>query len=54
MNTIIHTIHLLKTNDYYGVSKEVDIAKGKHSRPHTWGQTFKKIKRHIKSKRYAR
>jgi hypothetical protein len=44
-------IDLLNTDDYYGVSDDVDIAKGKYALPHSWADAFSKIKRHSKSKR---
>lgn len=33
---IASIIDLLKTQKFYGVSKEVDIAKGKYKIPDTW------------------
>jgi hypothetical protein len=33
---IASIIDLLRTQDFYGVSKEVDIAKGKYKLPDTW------------------
>jgi hypothetical protein len=44
-------IDLLNTADYYGVSENVDIAKGRYALPHSWKDAFSKIKRHSKSKR---
>ena len=44
-------VDLLNTDDYYGVSENIDIAKGKYALPHSWGDAFNKIKRHSKSKR---
>ena len=38
-------IDLLQVNQYYGVSKRVDIAKGKNEIPYTWKQGLEKIKR---------
>jgi len=38
-------IDLLATNDYYGVSKNVDFAKGSRKIPYTWKQTKQLIKR---------
>ena len=44
-------VDLLNTDDYYGVSENIDIAKGKYALPHNWKDAFSKIKRHSKSKR---
>lgn len=33
---IASIIDLLRMRDYHGVSKEVDIAKGKYQIPYTW------------------
>jgi hypothetical protein len=38
-------IDILITNDFYGVSKEVDIAKGKYAVPYTWKQAKQQLKR---------
>lgn len=38
-------IDLLNTNEFYGVSENIDIAKGKYKMPETWKDTFKYIKR---------
>lgn len=38
-------IELLKTDDFYGVSEEVDIAKGKYKVPQTVKEGIKKVKR---------
>jgi hypothetical protein len=40
-------IELLNTNEYYGVSERVDIAKGKYETPFTWKDTWKHIKRRL-------
>ena len=40
-------IELLNTNEYYGVSERVDIAKGKYQTPFTWKDTWKHIKRKL-------
>ena len=42
---IKHLIDLLNTNDYYGVSKNIDIAKGKYAVPYSWKDAIKQIKR---------
>jgi hypothetical protein len=38
-------IDLLTVNEYYGVSRKIDIAKGKYAIPYTWGQGWKQLKR---------
>ena len=38
-------IDLLQTNEYYGQSETIDIAKGRYALPTTWKDTFKWIKR---------
>lgn len=38
-------IDLLMLDDYYGVSNNVDIAKGKNQKPTTWKELWKYIKR---------
>ena len=38
-------IDLLVLDDYYGISNNVDIAKGKHEKPTTWKALWKYIKR---------
>ena len=40
-------INLLQISDYYGVSKRVDIAKGKNAIPKTWKGLWENIKRRI-------
>ena len=42
---IKNTIDLLGAGDYYGVSKRVDIAKGRHGIPNTWKGVKNLIKR---------
>jgi hypothetical protein len=44
-------IDLLNTNDVYGVSKRVDIAKGINQIPTSFGDAKKQIKRIWKSKK---
>lgn len=44
---IKNIIELLNTNDFYGVSENVDIAKGKYQIPVTWKDTWKNIKRRL-------
>lgn len=48
---IQNLIDLLNTNEFYGVSENVDIAKGKYALPNGWKDAFNKIKRHSKVKR---
>jgi hypothetical protein len=44
-------IDLLNTNDFYGVSKKIDIAKGIYGIPTSLGDAKKQIKRIWKSKK---
>ncbi len=48
MKLIGTIIDLLQEDDFYVISKEVEIAKGKYERPYTWRKGLNKIKRHIK------
>ena len=48
---IQNILDLLNANDFYGVSENVEIAKGKHELPNGWKDAFSKVKRHSKSKR---
>ena len=43
-------INLLVVKEYYGVSKNMDIAKGLYQLPYTWGELGRKLKRILKSK----
>lgn len=38
-------IDLLNRKEYYGVSKHIDIAKGKYAIPYSWDSALKQIKR---------
>lgn len=38
-------IDLLVMNEFYGVSRAVDTAKGKYKIPYTWGEVKKQLKR---------
>lgn len=38
-------VDLLQTNDFYGQSDKIDIAKGRYELPTTWKETWKLIKR---------
>lgn len=42
---ITDIIKLLQTDEFYGVSFNVEIAKGAHQYATTWNQVFKKLKR---------
>ena len=42
---IAETIRLLQSNEFCGVSKTVEIAKGKYEKVYTFKDAFKKIKR---------
>ena len=42
-------IKLAQSQEWYGVSQNVEIAKGKNQYKQTWKQTTKHIKRKIKS-----
>lgn len=44
---IKHLIDLLQTNNFYGQSETIDIAKGKYQIPYTWKDLGKNIKRRI-------
>jgi hypothetical protein len=47
-------IDLLQTNQFYGVSENVDIAKGKYAIPYTFGDIGKNIKRRLWQKRKSK
>jgi hypothetical protein len=44
-------LNLLVVSEYYGVSKEMDIAKGLYQIPYSWKALWGKVKRILKSKR---
>jgi hypothetical protein len=44
-------IELLNMNEYYGVSENIDIAKGRYQIPYTWKDAWKNIKRRLWQKR---
>lgn len=48
---IAQTIELLQTLPFYGVSEEVEIAKGKYEKSNSFKKYFNKIKRQIKYKK---
>lgn len=41
-------IKMLQTNDFHGVSEEVEIAKGKYQFVRSWKQVFRNYKRWLK------
>lgn len=45
---INNIVDLLNTNEFDGVSENIDIAKGKYALPTSWKDAFKKIKRRSK------
>jgi hypothetical protein len=47
-------IDLLQTNQFYGISESVDIAKGKYAIPQTFGEIGKNIKRRLWQKRESK
>jgi hypothetical protein len=47
-------IDLLQTNQFYGVSNNVDIAKGKHAIPYTFSDLGKNIKRRLCPKKESK
>lgn len=47
---ITNTIELLRTNEFYGVSENIEIAKGKYEYPKNFKSVLGKIKREIKMK----
>lgn len=40
-------IEILNSDNHYGISERVDIAKGKYQIPVTWKDTWKNIKRRL-------
>lgn len=51
---IKNIIDLLNTNEFYGVSERVEIAKGKYKKPKNWKEFKEKVKRIIKMKQNGR
>jgi len=45
---IKNIVDLLNTSEHYGVSENIEIAKGKNELPNSWKDAFNKIKRHTK------
>ena len=50
-NSIKAVIDVLRSNDFYGGGKNIEIAKGKYQMVSNWSQFKGKIKRIIKSKK---
>jgi hypothetical protein len=48
---IKNIIDLLNINEFYGVSADIDIAKGKYKYPATWKELKQLLKRKLKSKK---
>jgi hypothetical protein len=48
---IKNIIDLLAMDDFYGISHNVDIAKGINKRPNSWKAFKELMKRHWKSKK---
>lgn len=44
-------IQLLQLHEHYGISENIEIAKGKNEIPKTWKKGFKQLKRFIKNGR---
>lgn len=51
---IANLIDLLNTNEFYGVSENVEIAKGKYKLPTGWKDVWYKIKRHAWQKKESK
>jgi hypothetical protein len=49
---IAETIKILRSDDFYGVSKEVESAKGKREIVYTFKEASNKIKRLWQSRKY--
>jgi len=43
---ISQVLNILAADDFYGVSENVEIAKGKYELVHSWKNAWYKIKRH--------
>jgi len=48
MVSLKQIIDILHLDNHYGISENIDIAKGKYKLPKTFKQGFKIIKRHLK------
>ena len=51
MDMIKTVIDLLNLDNFYGVSKDIDVAKGKYKYPSTWKELKEFIKRKLKRKK---
>jgi len=51
---IKNVIDLLNTNEFYGYSERIEIAKGKYKQPSTFKEFWYKVKRMIKMKNNGR
>lgn len=51
---IKNIVDLLNISDYYGVSENIDIAKGKYEIPLTWKDAWKNIKRRLWQRRKSK
>lgn len=40
-------IEILNSDEFYGVSDRVDVAKGIYAYPNTWKEGWKQIKRYV-------
>ena len=47
---ITKAIELLQTNEFYGISENIEIAKGKYQYPSNFKGMMNKIKRELKMK----
>lgn len=43
---ISNILNILASNEFYGISENVEIAKGKYEIPFTWKDVWYKIKRY--------
>ena len=49
---IKNIIDLLQVSDWYGISHNIDIAKGMYKAPNSWDSAVKQVKRVKESKAY--
>jgi hypothetical protein len=47
---VSYLIEVLQSDDWYGVSEAVDMAKGKYALPRNWSEGFKLIRREWQKK----
>jgi hypothetical protein len=50
---IKHIIDLLEVSDWYGISHNIDVAKGMYKAPKDWQETVSVVKRIKESKAYT-